>query len=830
MEAWRRTMKEKTRLILVLVLVQVLAVAAGSGCSGRIESDGDGGEGDGCAGGARLQVVGSASREVAAGGIERIEVRLVGECDGKGVAGEEVLFEMVGDGGGSRLSAVQDVTDAEGVAGVELRAGEAEAEFMVWAHTSLDEEGVYVGVRVRAEQYMLVRIGPERVGMYVGEQKMLGVRAVEAATYEPVSGVVVRYWLNSPAGDGRLTQVEVETDGEGLAWTEFWSGTVATSYQVVAEAEGLRAGVVTWWVYVRQVEECVNDGDCSEGVCEGGKCVSEPCEANSCETLGVLCGRWEDGCGGVVDCGVCSEGVCQQGVCVVECEPRGCVELGVECGRWGDGCGGVVECGECGGGEACNTDGMCVPVCDGHCSDGVQNCGEEGVDCGGECEPCGDPCEGHCTDGVQNCGETGVDCGGECGPCGECDGVEDGTECGDRYCEGLKWMRHTCVGGTCSGTEQVADCDDGNVCTNDACSGAAGCSNVAAADGTECGDRYCDGLRWMRRMCIGGACGGTEQVANCDDGNVCTDDACSGAAGCSNVAGSGHCTDGVQNCGEEGVDCGTVCGSSCCSALSCGPNGILCGSVPDGCGGMLDCGACCGGCTQIVDDPLNGSSTAGQVNGGRFLPEGGWQGNNPNNRIVYDLGGEINCGRLEVDVRNFNPPEQFIDLSGTEVDCSVVDCYVHFLSLYRGSHGNHHQAASNCESQLAIQATGLDPNDVGIQRHRRFKLKAATTGWDGGGNNYSKLYTWNVDHIYRLRLEWNSEEVVLTVDGQLVASVELSWPCDEGYQAQDSPQCTEHNGRRLGFRYFFLGRDKNTAGGYLRGPVYSNVKIFECNP
>ncbi len=46
------------------------------------------------------------------------------------------------------------------------------------------------------------------------------------------------------------------------------------------------------------------------------------------------------------------------------------------------------------------------------CTDGIQNQGETGVDCGGPCPPCPT-----CNDGIQNQGETGVDCGGPCPPC-----------------------------------------------------------------------------------------------------------------------------------------------------------------------------------------------------------------------------------------------------------------------------------------------------------------------------------------------------------------------------------------------------------------------------
>jgi len=46
------------------------------------------------------------------------------------------------------------------------------------------------------------------------------------------------------------------------------------------------------------------------------------------------------------------------------------------------------------------------------CSDGIQNQGESGVDCGGPCPACPT-----CSDGIQNQGETGVDCGGPCPSC-----------------------------------------------------------------------------------------------------------------------------------------------------------------------------------------------------------------------------------------------------------------------------------------------------------------------------------------------------------------------------------------------------------------------------
>jgi hypothetical protein len=75
-----------------------------------------------------------------------------------------------------------------------------------------------------------------------------------------------------------------------------------------------------------------------------------------------------------------------------------------------------LDCGEiqvdCGG-----TCADCPDPCDGHCQNGRLDCGEEEIDCGGECEACIDPCANHCQNGALDCGEAGPDCGGGCGAC-----------------------------------------------------------------------------------------------------------------------------------------------------------------------------------------------------------------------------------------------------------------------------------------------------------------------------------------------------------------------------------------------------------------------------
>jgi len=92
----------------------------------------------------------------------------------------------------------------------------------------------------------------------------------------------------------------------------------------------------------------------------------------------------------------------------------------------------IDNCQKCGcpSGKVCRADGSCyttAPAGGGgpgggggpygaepkpSCFDGIQNQGEEGIDCGGPCKPCPS-----CFDGIQNQGEEGIDCGGPCKPC-----------------------------------------------------------------------------------------------------------------------------------------------------------------------------------------------------------------------------------------------------------------------------------------------------------------------------------------------------------------------------------------------------------------------------
>lgn len=93
---------------------------------------------------------------------------------------------------------------------------------------------------------------------------------------------------------------------------------------------------------------------------------------------------------------------------------------------------------------------------------------------------------------------------------------------------------------TVRGRQGALNCDDGNVCTDDACDAKAGCTHKANtascdADGSACttGD-----------ACKSGACvAGSKKT--CDDFNSCTDDSCDSKTGfCAYTNNAAGCSDG----------------------------------------------------------------------------------------------------------------------------------------------------------------------------------------------------------------------------------------------------------------------------------------------
>jgi hypothetical protein len=110
----------------------------------------------------------------------------------------------------------------------------------------------------------------------------------------------------------------------------------------------------------------------------------------------------------------------------------------------------------------------------------------------------------------------------------------------------------TCAGGSCVGGGALP-CSDGNVCTDDACVPGVGCAftnNTAACDdGNAC---------TAASACANGACTGSSPVV-CDDNNPCTTDSCNPASGCVFTNNTLPCNDG------NACTTGDVCAAGSCA-------------------------------------------------------------------------------------------------------------------------------------------------------------------------------------------------------------------------------------------------------------------------
>ena len=356
-----------------------------------------------------------------------------------------------------------------------------------------------------------------------------------------------------------------------------------------------------------------NDGNpCTIGdVCQGGLCIGplpldcddgNPCTDDYCTV--------EDGCLNVVNNAPCSDGnpcttfdTCLNGICVGLAETS--CDDGNPCTSDScapeSGCQNLYNSLPCDDGNSCTTNDVCVAgVCKGTgtlvCDDGnpctydtcLPDGGCEHQAVTGSCsddDPCtvDDSCEeGECASGIpKNCDDLNP-CTTDGCSLGQCTHLPvDGGSCNDGN---LCTVGDSCQDGSCAGIPKLCDdengctvdycdpalgcvaqakedlCDDGNPCTEDACHPLTGCfftpTPGACDDGNPC---------TLNDACSDGQCFATT-FADCDDGEICTDDACLPSVGCVNSPNSNPCEDG-DVCTLQDYCAGGGCNSG--SALDC---------------------------------------------------------------------------------------------------------------------------------------------------------------------------------------------------------------------------------------------------------------------
>ncbi|MGD2109673.1 MAG: hypothetical protein PVI86_09805, partial [Phycisphaerae bacterium] len=204
--------------------------------------------------------------------------------------------------------------------------------------------------------------------------------------------------------------------------------------------------------------------------------------------------------------------------------------------------------GDCDDSNVCTDDACVGGVCQNTnntdpCDDGLY-CTLTDTCSGGSCVGSGDRCPGQfCDEGGDVCADCLVD--------GDCD---DSNVCTD----------DACVGGVCQNTNNTDPCDDGLYCTlTDTCSGGS-----CVGSGDRCPGQFCDEG--------GDVCADCLVDGDCDDSNVCTDDACVGGV-CQNTNNTDPCDDGLYCTLTDTCSGGSCVGSGDpCPGQFCDEGGDVC--------------------------------------------------------------------------------------------------------------------------------------------------------------------------------------------------------------------------------------------------------------
>jgi hypothetical protein len=306
-------------------------------------------------------------------------------------------------------------------------------------------------------------------------------------------------------------------------------------------------------------DPCTVGDSCVAGSCASGSAANcndgNPCTDDGCdEESGCTHQTNSQGCDDGDDCTIndlCVDGLCNSGESMACDDGNICTDD--ECSA-GEGCLHVPNDAICDDGNACTMGDHCAG---GSCIfTGSMDCDDDNTCTTDSCDP-----ETGCTFTMNSapCDDgdlctTGDYCHiGACISAGEL-ACNDGNDCTDDSCEpgigcqfeaneapcalGSKCtINDYCQGGFCHPGQPVI-CDDQNPCTADLCNSDSGCDSTPTDGPCEDGNKCT-----ISDLCSEGECTPGEP-RNCNDGNICTDDACAPQTGCIHTPNLTPCDDG----------------------------------------------------------------------------------------------------------------------------------------------------------------------------------------------------------------------------------------------------------------------------------------------
>lgn len=364
--------------------------------------------------------------------------------------------------------------------------------------------------------------------------------------------------------------------------------------------------------------DCKDDGDLCNGkpVCDATanpkKCKANTkdvvvcdtskdtaCQKTACSAATGACGlkNSSDGAACDADSSLCtSNDACKAGLCVagttLTCtDSNPCTDNGCDPAK---GCTVINNTAPCNDDNACTVGdlcgaGSCQPGAPMPCKDG-NTCTDDKCDPTKGCvfptsldsTPCGPAAscdkltltgngtcaKGICVSATKNCDDGNLCTDDACDPKAGCLHSANAVVCEDGS---LCTVGDTCSKGACAGGAAKV-CDDGEFCTIDTCNPAKGCGHANQPDGAACGTAACQALMYSAQpTCSAGKCK-VAVAQDCSDVNPCTDDSCAAGFGCVHLANSSTCSDGntcTVNDSCSNSKCKAGAGANCADGNPC---------------------------------------------------------------------------------------------------------------------------------------------------------------------------------------------------------------------------------------------------------------------